>query len=42
MSDWISLELRNFVRQRARGRCEYCQLHNADVRHFGNARSNAL
>ena len=31
MSDWISLELRNFVRQRARGRCEYCQLHEDDA-----------
>lgn len=31
MSDWISLELRNFVRQRARGRCEYCQLHDDDA-----------
>lgn len=31
MSDWISLELRNFVRQRARGRCEYCQLHEDDT-----------
>ncbi len=31
MSDWIPLELRNFVRQRARGRCEYCQLHEDDA-----------
>ena len=30
MSDWISFELREFVRQRARGRCEYCQLHEDD------------
>lgn len=31
MSEWISLELREVIRQRARGRCEYCQLHEDDA-----------
>ena len=31
MSEWISLELREVIRQRARGRCEYCQLHDDDA-----------
>ena len=31
MSEWISQELREFIRQRARARCEYCQLHEDDA-----------
>ena len=31
MSDWISLELRDVVRQRAGGGCEYCRLHEDDA-----------
>lgn len=31
MSEWIPTELRDFVRQRAHGKCEYCLLHEDDA-----------
>ena len=31
MSEWIPADLRNFIRQRAHGRCEYCLLHEEDA-----------
>ena len=31
MGEWIPQQLRDFIRQRAGGRCEYCHLHEDDA-----------